>query len=89
MARTFVFSDNLAARVEIVQDPLTGFFAAYCGGCGRGGYVTNLVDDCHERFCMEDTQQVAELHADRCQRCADPECRNTARHDSGHRCRKP
>lgn len=87
MARTFVFSDNLTAQVEIIQDLETGYFAAYCAGCCRGREVADLTEGTNT-VSMEDAQQIAENHADQCTRCADEACRNTARHDAGHRCRK-
>ncbi len=93
MARTFVFSDNLTARVELVQDQVTGDWRAYCAGCGperdRGDSDPDLLRDSHERFVFEDAEQVAAIHVDSCKRCADPDCRTERPHDAGHRCRKP
>jgi hypothetical protein len=85
MARTFVYSDNLATRVEIGQEPGDGTYWATCVGHADNA---SLVDGTHERFVFEDTAQVAEIHADRCTRCADDDCRTPRPHDSGHRCRK-
>jgi hypothetical protein len=88
MARVFVFSDNLTARIEIVKDPVNGWFMAYCAGCSRG--TAEPVDLTAETNTVteEDATEIAGPHADRCTRCADPDCRTQARHDAGHRCRK-
>jgi hypothetical protein len=88
MARLFVMSDNLAATVEIRRTD-EGDCAVFCIGCSAGSDDgVDLVADTHERFNLEDAEQVAALHADRCKRCADPDCRTEGRHDAGHRCRK-
>jgi hypothetical protein len=85
MARTFVYSDNLAARVEVAPDEYDG--ASYVATCA--GHSGNLVEDSHEMWSFEDTCQVAELHADSCRKCADDACTTPRPHDAGHRCRKP
>lgn len=87
MARTFVYSDNLAARVEIGQEPSGERYWAHCFGCSVHSY-DNLVGDMHEQFVYGDTAEVAEIHADSCRRCADDVCRTPRPHDAGHRCRK-
>jgi hypothetical protein len=92
MARTFVFSDNLAARAELIHDDVAGEWRAYCAGCSpaydRYDSGPDLLRDTHERFSLEDAEQVAAIHVDQCRRCADPDCRTQGRHDAGHRCRK-
>lgn len=92
MARLFVFSDNLAARVELTtyDDGGEEAYAAICAGCNRTrvGTGDDLLADTHERWTLADAEQVATLHADGCTRCADPECHAIGRHDAGHRCRK-
>jgi hypothetical protein len=88
MARLFVMSDNLTARVEIVQDPVNGWYMAYCVGCSRGqDEPADLTADTNT-VTEQDATEIAGLHADRCKRCADPDCRTEGRHDAGHRCRK-
>lgn len=88
MARVFVMSDNLTARVEIVQDPVDGWYMAFCAGCSRDQEdPVDLTADTHT-VGMEEAAAIAENHVDRCQRCADPDCRTDVRHDAGHRCRK-
>jgi hypothetical protein len=90
MARLFVFSDNLAARVELIRDLLSGEWRAYCAGCSPAHDPrSDLLRDLHERFNLADAEQEAEQHVDECRRCADPGCRTAGRHDVGHRCRKP
>jgi hypothetical protein len=84
MSRLFVMNDNLTTRIEIGDPSGDGEHYAACVGCG-----VDLVQGDRERFNLEDTLEVAGIHADRCKRCADPECRNPVRHDAGHRCRKP
>jgi hypothetical protein len=88
MARVFVFSDNMAARVEVIATD--GVCYAYCIGCvtGRDSRADDLLEDTHEGYVFEDAVEVASIHADRCTRCADPDCRTEGRHDAGHRCRK-
>jgi hypothetical protein len=87
MARTFVYSDNLAARVEIGQEPSgDGEYWALCVGHAT---LTSLVADTHDMWSFEDTAQVAESHADSCRKCADDACTTPRPHDAGHRCRKP
>jgi hypothetical protein len=87
MARTFVYSDNLAGRVEVGQEPTAdGEYWALCVGHAT---LTSLVDDSHEMWSFEDTVQVAELHAESCRKCADDACIMARPHDAGHRCRKP
>lgn len=83
MARMFVMSDNLAVRVEVESTDGGETFYACRIGCG-----VDLVRDTGDRFSLADTQHVAEVHADGCTRCADSDCRNTDKHDAGHRCRK-
>lgn len=84
MARVFVFSDNLANRVEIEANPLDGTFSAYCYGCSN---LVDLVGGTHEGASLEDTEQVAEIHVDSCDRCAKDSCTAPRPHDLGHRCR--
>ena len=84
MARLFVYSDNLTARVEIDDPSGEGEYHAACVGCG-----IDVVRDSRERFHFEDAVQAAAIHVDACKRCADPDCRTMGRHDAGHRCRKP
>jgi len=90
MARVFVYSDNLAARVELVQDSADGRWAAFCAGCPTSPRAQddNLLHDTHEQFVFEDAVEVAGIHVDRCTRCADADCRTEGRHDASHRCRK-
>lgn len=92
MARLFVTSDNLAVRVELIQDDVEGYWRAYCAGCtpGYDRYDSgpDLLRDSRARFNLADAEDEAAAHADRCRRCADPDCRNGERHDAGHRCRK-
>lgn len=85
MARTFVYSDNLAVRVEIGNDEHDG--ASYTAICA--GHPGDLVLDTHEMWSFEDACQVAEQHAESCRKCADDACRTPRPHDAGHRCRKP
>lgn len=82
MARLFVTSDNLAVRVEITDMTGMGYYEAKCIGCGRDVLAER------ESFNLSDAIASAEIHADRCTRCADPDCRTDGRHDAGHRCRK-
>ena len=82
MARTFVYSDNLTSRVEILTDDI-GDRHAICAGC-----LVDLIEGTSEGYSYEDTQQAAGRHVDQCTRCADPDCRNDTKHDAGHRCRK-
>jgi len=83
MARVFVFSDNFTTRVEVLTDRPDDYAFA-CAGCGgteqepTGSGARRLAD------AIDD----AGIHADRCKRCADPDCRTEGRHDAGHRCRK-
>lgn len=88
MARLFVMSDNKYARVELIQDSESGWWSAFCCGCitGSGPRADDLLFG--ERFNLDGAVQVAGDHADRCTRCADPDCRTKGRHDAGHRCRK-
>lgn len=94
MARLFVMSDNLATRVELIQDDTMsaeGEWVAICPGCatGRGLDADDLLRGERARFNLEDAiEEIAAPHADRCTRCADPDCRTEGRHDAGHRCRK-
>ena len=62
MARIFVMSNDMVTRVEITQHPDTDAHQAECHNC----YHPNLVADTHEQWSLEDTIQVAEIHADRC-----------------------
>lgn len=89
MARTFVYSDNLTARVELIRSPDGSEWAAYCVGCSTGREQSDLLHGAHERFNLADAARVAAIHVDACKRCADPDCRTMGRHDAGHRCRKP
>lgn len=92
MARIFVMSDNLAAKVEVFDDPLTGKYAALCAGCNRGLSATDstdLLDGERGADHFEDAiEETAYPHADRCQNCADDACMIPTRHVRGHRCRK-
>ena len=93
MARLFVTSDNLAARVELMRDDADpeSAWVAICSGCatGRGVDADNLLRDERARFNLEDAiEEIVSPHADHCTRCADPDCRTDGRHDAGHRCRK-
>lgn len=93
MARLFVTSDNLAVRIELMRDDADpeGAWVAICAGCvsGRGLDADNLLRDERARFNLEDAiEEIVSPHADRCTRCADPDCRTDGRHDAGHRCRK-
>lgn len=94
MARLFVTSDNLVTRIELMQDDSMsseGAWVATCVGCasGRGLDADDLLRDERARFNLEDAiEEVVSPHADRCTRCADPDCRTAGRHDAGHRCRK-
>lgn len=87
MSRIFVFSDNLAARVEVGREPDGGDYWAHCFGCATASY-SNLVEDSRERFSFEDTAEAAEIHVDACKKCADDACTTPRPHDAGHRCRK-
>jgi hypothetical protein len=92
MARTFVFNDNLTARVELISESDEDgdeFWTAFCAGCPTTGRpeVDDLLHETSERFALADAQQVAASHADSCKRCADPDCRNYSVHDRGHDCR--
>lgn len=80
MARTFVFNDNLTARAELITDPGDGLVRTYCTGC-----AAEIFD--HGFDMLDDAEQAAGGHVDRCNRCADPTCLTTGRHDAGHRCR--
>lgn len=84
MARTFVYSDNLAARVEVrvIDDTEYGTWGILCVGCNR------WMPDPVEFDTTEDAIAAAEVHADQCPRCADDACRAPRPHDAGHRCRK-
>ena len=90
MARMFVMSDNLAARVELIQDPATGEYTAFCVGCPthRDAHADDLLHDTSERFSLADAERVAAIHADDCRYCADSDCRTDGAHLAGHRCRK-
>lgn len=83
MARLFVFSDNLAARVEIGRDA-NDVPEVICAGCN-----TNLWPEATEDTPEADLTNEAAIHADRCRRCADDDCYAIRPHDAGHRCRKP
>lgn len=88
MARTFIYSDNLSARVELTQDD-EGAYVAACAGCNRHVLIrSDLLEESRERFHFEDAEQVAAIHVDQCTRCADPDCQVIPRHDAGRRCRK-
>jgi hypothetical protein len=84
MARTFVFSDNMAARVEIrpIDEVEYGTWGAFCIGCNR------WLDDPIEFDSTEDAVSAAEVHADACQRCADDTCYAIRPHDPGPRCHR-
>lgn len=90
MARLFVYSNNLASRVELELSELEeGAWTARCSGCSRAaGSDPDLLAGERERFNLNDAIEAARMHADGCMRCADTECRNALRHDAGHRCRK-
>lgn len=93
MARLFVTSDNLATRIELIQDDTNpeGALVAICIGCatGRGLDADDLLRGERSRFNLEDAlEEVVSSHADSCPRCADPDCRTEGRHDAGRRCRK-
>lgn len=81
MARTFVYSDNLTARVELVTDPGDALVHTFCAGC-----AAEIFD--HGFDTLDDAEQAAGPHVDRCTACADPACIVSTRHDAGHRCRK-
>lgn len=82
MARLFVTSDNLAVRVEIEDATGEGDYTAICVGCNFDVLIGS------QAFTLPDVIAEAEIHADRCARCADTDCRTDGRHDAGHRCRK-
>lgn len=89
MARLFVMSDNLAVTVEIRRNNEDGACAVICLGCSAGTVDgLDMVAGSRERWNLEDAEQVAAIHADRCRRCAATDCRTEGRHDAGHRCRK-
>jgi hypothetical protein len=89
VARLFVYSDNLAARVELCEGT-DGVTAAFCAGCSRGSEDgIDLLADTHERFHAEDAQQVAAIHVDRCKRCAHEQCLVQKPHGAGRRCLRP
>lgn len=60
MARIFVTTDDLLARVEITWMDETGSWLALCKECDE-----SLVAGTHEQFNLEDTVQAAEIHVDR------------------------
>lgn len=83
MARTFTYSDNLSARVEVLSDP--DWYSIAC--VGHGATEDDPTEIGFRTF--EDACEGAAIHADRCDRCADDACRTPRPHDAGHRCRKP
>lgn len=89
MARMFVYSDNLSARVELRVDDESGDYVAFCSGCSRGDVEPRDLLFNERAWTAEDVQQFAAIHVDCCKRCADPECLTSGVHDEGRRCRKP
>jgi len=90
MARLFVYSDNLAARVELrtCEEMGDAAYAAFCAGCSRGSeHGFDLLADSRDRWHAEDAQEVAAIHVDGCKRCADSRCLIRDPHDEGRRCR--
>lgn len=77
MARIMIFSDDMHARVEVDSNPLDGSHSATCVGCATNA---NLVADTHEQFVLEDTIEVAALHADQCDWCGIVLCRRPRPH---------
>jgi hypothetical protein len=58
MARLYVYSDNLTARVELIQGPVDAIWRAYCIGC----VADDLLSGTHEGFGLEDAAEAAGMH---------------------------
>lgn len=83
MARILIFSDNFTTRVEVLTERPDDYAIA-CAGCGGTEREPTMIGIRQYDEAIEE----AGSHADRCKRCADPDCRVKTRHDAGHRCRK-